>query len=77
MHQNIQCGLVSQESRLEGIDKTDTPLSALHRFPWPVVQDHLHVFKFRDKAKDESAEARAKALMAQQLPQDDGAAARL
>lgn len=61
-----------------GGDRQTLRFQALHRFSWPVVQDPLHFYKFRDKAKDESEEARAKAQMGQQqLPQNEGAAAGL
>lgn len=50
----------------------------VHLFSSPVVQETTFDFyKFRDKAKSESEEARTKAQMEQQLPQDEGAAAGL
>lgn len=50
----------------------------LHLFSSPVGQEITSDFyKFRDKAKSESEEARTKVQMEQQLPQDEGAAAKL
>lgn len=54
------------------------PFQLLHLFSSPVVQETTFDFyKFRDEAKSESEEARTKAKMEQQLPQDEGAAAGL